>query len=300
MKSTFSSVNQFETILQETAPYMASAVEKGRIEFGQTWESRLEESLKKIFKNDPKRLKHAAEGYARFALDSMRLQKRFEKEKIYIPKTFSQAAEEVYNNREYMFDLYLPGIFLSHYLWPHHYRQLCYFVESFVPLVAKYQKPEYCEVGVGTGFYSRMMLDSNEFIQGNVFDISPHSLDFAKNHVAAFGFGNRWSYEHRNILENPPDKKWPVLISVEVLEHLEDPLKFLKALRKILASEGTAFITAAITAPNEDHIYLYNNYQEIIDQLEEAGFSIFDFKEEIAYEPKHDEPVPRIASFIVG
>jgi 2-polyprenyl-3-methyl-5-hydroxy-6-metoxy-1,4-benzoquinol methylase len=86
---------------------------------------------------------------------------------------------------------------------------------------------------------------------------------------------------------------------VEVLEHLEKPVAFLKVLRRMLQDGGKAFITAAITAPNEDHIYLYNEVGDVEAQLLEAGFSVLDFQEDIAYEPKKDEPVPRLAAFIV-
>jgi hypothetical protein len=37
----------------------------------------------------------------------------------------------------------------------------------------------------------------------------------------------------------------------------------------------------------------------VISQLDEAGLRTDLFQEEIAYEPKVDEPVPRVAAFIV-
>ena len=101
------------------------------------------------------------------------------------------------------------------------------------------------------------------------------------------------------MITNPPEKSWPFLLSVEVLEHLEDPLSFIRQLRAMLAPGGRGFITAALTAPNEDHIYLYNSCDEIIEQLQTAGFEVISHVEEAAYKPRGDEPVPRIAAFIV-
>ena len=87
-------------------------------------------------------------------------------------------------------------------------------------------------------------------------------------------------------------------MSIEVLEHLEDPLAFIRGLKSMLVPGGFAYIAAAITAPNEDHIYLYNNMQEVEDQLTEAGFEVLSSQEDVAYPARHGEPVPRAGAFI--
>jgi 2-polyprenyl-3-methyl-5-hydroxy-6-metoxy-1,4-benzoquinol methylase len=241
----------------------------------------------------------AVKGYVRFALDATRLQKRFEKELRYASKTYAEAAAAVYHNEEYMSTLYLPGILLSNYLWPHHYSQLCYFHNRFAPLALDFPDKRFADVGVGTGFYSCQMLGVSEEIRGDAFDISDYSICHSKHMVDAFGFSGRWVCHKRNVIESPPEQTWPLLISVEVLEHLENPVVYLKRLRDMLQQGGKAFITAAVTAPNEDHIYLYNNASEVEAELVEAGFSILDFQEDIAYESKKGEPVPRLVAFIV-
>lgn len=293
-------VEQFERILTGIAPYMADTVARGRRDFGEPWQRQFDETLARVFGGDEARLSTAARGYVRFALDSVRLHKRFEKDRVYLPKTYDEAARGVYHNKEYMDGLYLPGILLSHYLWPHHYRQLGYFQREFAPRVRAFDDQRFLDVGVGTGFYSRQMLAACPRTIGTAYDISEYSLEYARAHVAAFGFTSRWSGEIRNVITNPPRDQWPCLVSVEVLEHLDDPLSYLHALRARLAPGGLAFITAAITAPNEDHIYLYNNPQEVAAQLEAAAFRVLDFQEDVAYAPKADEPVPRLAAFIVS
>lgn len=298
--AAFPSLERFERILARAAPYMADAVQKGRRTFGQPWEIQFDETLDRIFGEDEGRLTAAAKGYVRFALDALRLQKRFEKERAYLPKSYDEAARDVYHNREYMDTLYLPGILLSHYLWPHHYRQLSYFHRKFMPRALREGATRFLDVGVGTGFYSRQALAASPRIEGTGYDISEHSLAYARAHVEAFGWSGRWHGEIRDVIKNPPADVWPFVVSVEVLEHLDDPLSYLRAVRARLAAGGVGFITAAITAPNEDHIYLYVDHREVAAQLEEAGFSILDFQEDVAYEPKADEPVPRLAAFIVA
>jgi SAM-dependent methyltransferase len=293
-------VERFERILTAIAPYMADTVGKGRRAFGDSWQRQFEDTLRTLFAEDDARLERAARGYVRFALDSVRLHKRFERDRVYLPKTYDEAARGVYHNKEYMDGLYLPGILLSHYLWPHHYRQLGYFQRAFAPRVRELAGQRFLDVGVGTGFYSRQMLAACPQMVGTAYDISQYSLEYATAHVAAFGFSPRWTGEIRNVITNPPAERWPCLVSVEVLEHLEDPLSYLHALRARLEPGGLGFITAAITAPNEDHIYLYNNPREVAAQLEAAAFRVLEFQEDVAYEPKSDEPVPRLAAFIVS
>ena len=291
---------KFEQKLAQVAPYMASTFEKRRAEFGAEWERQLDETVRCIFADDDARIESAVRGYVRFAIDATKLQKRFEKERRYIPKSYSEAASAVYHNEDYMFGLYLPGILLSHYLWPHHYRQLNYFKARFLPRLLAHEERRFCDVGVGTGFYSRQILTAANDIHGVGFDISRHALRFAEQHVAAFGLSQRWEAVVRDVVGEESPRKWPFLVSVEVLEHLEDPVTFLKALKKMLDPEGLAFITAAITAPNADHIYLYNNVQEVIDQLHQAGFTLVEYFEDVAYPPKRDEPVPTLGAFIVN
>ncbi len=288
----------FEQLMLKAAPYMSATVTRMREGFGTDWESRFGQTLDKIFGDREDLLELAVKGYVRFALDSIKLQMRFEKERCYVPKSYADVASAVYHNHEYMHQLYLPGILLSHYLWSHHYRQLVWFHEHFLPLVNAAPDKSFSDIGTGTGFYSRQMLMGDPKAKGVAYDISDHSLAYATQQVQAFGAQDRWRAEKRDVVASPPPPT-PFILSVEVLEHLEDPLGFLRTARAVLQPGGYGFITAAVTAPNEDHIYLYNTRAEVEDQLREAGFEVVSTLEELAYEPKADEPVPRLVACIV-
>jgi hypothetical protein len=58
----------------------------------------------------------AVKGYANFAMQSMRLQAKFERELKYKAKTHEEAASEVYFNEQHMMQEYLPGLLISHSL----------------------------------------------------------------------------------------------------------------------------------------------------------------------------------------
>ncbi|MFH1024902.1 MAG: class I SAM-dependent methyltransferase [Planctomycetota bacterium] len=293
----YPNIRIFESMLKGMAPYMSKAVEKART-FSPTWEREFEETLSKVFAGDEARMRGAIKGYVEFALDALRLHKRFEKELKYIHKTYAEVGEGVYHNLEYMFNLYLPGILISQYLWPHHYEQLQFFTREFGPLVRASADKSFADVGVGTGFYSRQILSMDRESRGTGFDISAHSLNYAAQQIRAFQFQDRWTPRRQNILTDPPGGKFSFVVSVEVLEHLEDPVAFIRGLKAILAPGGYAFITAAITAPNADHIYLYADCESVEREIKQGGFEIVRRHLAIAYPPKANEPVPQSGIFI--
>jgi SAM-dependent methyltransferase len=293
-------VSQFEAAMGSIAPFMLPSLKRQRDTFGDEWVQQFGTTLSRLVATSDERLTSAVRGYVNFALDGMRLQKKFEKKLEYENKSYLDASNAVYQNKDYMFGMYLPGILLSHYLWPHHYRQFQFYQRSFLPSFASAPVAEFCDIGPGTGFYSRQLLTASPRAEGWAFDMSPSSLEYSATQLAAFGVAGRWHEEIRDIVLDTPARQWPFLVCIEVLEHLEDPLAFLKALRKMLMPGGRGLISAAVTAPNEDHIYLYNSGFEVRTQIEEAGFVVLDSQEDRAYTPKGSEPVPINAAFVVS
>lgn len=298
--TAFPHVNVVERALRDKAPYLAGVIQKQINEFGTSWLSEFDRELNAFFGNDAPRLANAVRGYIKFALDGMLLQKRFDNAGRYEPKTYDEAAQEVYQNPDYMFNLYLPGIQLSHFLWRHHYLQHIFFVQRFLPLIVGHGGSKFYDVGVGTGFYSKEMLRLVPNLRGEGFDLSEFSLTYARRMVESSGLADRYTCGIRDVTASPAIVPAPFIINVEVLEHLEDPLLFLKALNSLLEPRGYGMITAAVTAPNADHIYLYNSADEVVAQIEEAGFRVVDYREDRAYElTKPSESVPKNAAVIV-
>jgi 2-polyprenyl-3-methyl-5-hydroxy-6-metoxy-1,4-benzoquinol methylase len=293
-------VGVIDGVLTAEASYLASVISKQVDRFGPQWLDVFEQDLKVFFGGNVEGLKTAVRGYIRFALDGMLLQKRFDKSGEYEHKTYEQASAEVYQNEKYMHSLYLPGIYLSHFLFRHHYQQHIFFEERFIPAIKAHGGKTFYDVGVGTGFYSRETLRQVPGLRGRGFDLSPHSLSYTRGMVEAFGLSGRYDAVRQDILENPPAEPASFLVNIEVLEHLEDPLSFLKGLHHMLAPGGIGLIAAAVTAPNADHIYLYRSTEEVVDQVKEAGFKVLEYRDDAAYEPRSaSESVPRNALIMV-
>lgn len=292
-------LRKLEGHLRRHFPYFAPILEARGSDFGEVWAQELDRELDVLFGDAPARLESAVVGYGKFALDSMRLQKKFDRLRRYEPKSYAEASSAVYMNENYMQTLYLPGILLSHYLWPHHYRQLGFFRREFLPIMMRSEAPRFLDVGVGTGFYSKEILTRVPTAVGKGLDISPHARAYALSMMAAWGVSDRYGVELCDVVESPPVEAVPFMLSVEVIEHLEDPRPFLHALRGLLRPEGRAFVATALTAPNADHIYLFNDVSEVIRLLEQAGFGVERFEEHAGYPPRREgEAVPRVAAFI--
>jgi cyclopropane fatty-acyl-phospholipid synthase-like methyltransferase len=136
-------------------------------------------------------------------------------------------------------------------------------------------------------------------MKGQGFDLSRFALGYTERMIKTFGATNRYKTNLQDIIENPPSPPADFIINVEVLEHLPGPVNFLKALNRMLAPGGLGMITAAVTAPNADHIYLYNSVDEVADQVREAGFEVIDKREDTAYDPKPGQSVPKNACVFV-
>lgn len=279
--------------------FAANIVDRSLETFGSSWADDFDEALAHLFSDDDQ-LSAAVKGYAAFAMTSLRLQARFERTGEYEAKTYAQAASQVYHNDSYMQAEYLPGLFLSHYLWPHHYRQLQFFGMMFLGYLEAAGVDSFMEVGVGTGLYSRIALQRNPKLIGRGVDISASSQRFAERQMAAFGFSDRYSVALEDVVTQTPGGSAQALICVEVLEHLEDPVEFLRALRRVMNAGGKAFITAALNAAHTDHIYLYRTASEVAEQLVAAGFEVEQYFVGHAYAPiRAGIPVPLAAAFVV-
>ena len=295
----YPSIKALYESLNTQFPYFVGVIQKQMDSFGEQWLSLFEEELEVFFGNDKQKLNEAVTGYGKFSLDSMKLQVKFQKTKEYGNKTYAEAASEVYQNKDYMFDLYLPGILLSHYLWRHHFIQHIFFLERFLPLISQDESKTFYDIGVGTGFYSKEMLRCTR-LDGKGFDMSPYSLEHTLNMLRAHNLADRYEACLRDIVKQPVTPAADYLVNIEVLEHLEEPQLFLNFLTRMLKPGGYGIISAAITAPNADHIFLYHNSDQVASQLVKAGFKIVDSTVDNAYDPRSEkEVVPVNAAFIV-
>jgi len=292
-------VARLQAIFDQKHRLSRALIDRALSVFGGDWAADFEDALTTLCPDDAA-LEAAAKGYSAFAFDSMRRQKAFELTRQYPHKTYAEAAGEVYFNAEHMIREYLPGLLLSHFLWPHHYRQLQFFDTAFIGAMHQSAQQRFAEVGVGTAVYSRRLLTRLPASTGIGYDVSPSSCQFARRHIESAGMQARYTMHEQDIIARPIALV-PWLVCVEVLEHLEQPVEFLRSLHAGLAPGGKAFITAALNAAHTDHIYLYRSGEEVWEHLRAAGFTLEQYFVAAAYSPPGPGvPVPLAAAFVVS
>ena len=192
---------------------------------------------------------------------------------------------------------YLPGMFVSHYLAASlsdgsRYRReiILWCASGLAPL---------CRGRHRSAMYTLLTMVSLPNVRGIGYDVSPYSVSFGRRVAAAFGFADRFKFVKQDAFANPPGDKAGYIVSQEVLEHLEDPLTFCKNLCGILKDDGYAYITAAITAAHSDHIYLFNNPEELKLMLETAGFKSVRYIEESSIDTRVPDKTPRICGHLL-
>ena len=206
--------------------------------------------------------------------DTMREQMYFQRHGRYRCSTYSEVSDAVYQNPEYM-EQYMAGLALTAFLWPNHRKMR----KSFLRKLPRERGGHYLEVGPGHGFHmmSAMRLSAYETFTG--VDISPKSVEMTRSIIES-GFFGRWeNYELvcQDFLEcEAPPGKYGALVAGEVLEHVEQPLAFLRKLHELAAPDAFIYVTTAVNAAEIDHIYLFDSVGPVRRMTEEAGLRIED------------------------
>ena len=302
MTSETSPPSTFDKMLaqcRQQYPRFAGQWEASRTLFGDQWEKEFSAAAGATFSPDPNPAwDDMITGYAEFCTEALRAQVFFEKNGRYKADNYAAVNAECYQNGEFMLHRYLPGLYMSHYIWPHHYRLLRAFQDKLLPQLPADTRTFY-EVGVGCGMYSQLTLDALPGITGVGFDISDHALLFTSRMMEAHGLSGRFTVHNQNIIETPIPEKADFIISQEVLEHLEDPPAFIRGLLAGVKPGGWGYITAAINAGHTDHIYLYRSPDEVRKEIEEAGWEVIDSVSESNYMDKPEHLRPTVAGFLV-
>ena len=274
------------------------AVDDQLATFGDAWVTALGEEVSVYFNNDNVLLENAVEGYGRFCIEAMRLQRRFDKTLRYDAISYAEALETVYQNDAYMRTVYLPALLLSHYMWPHHFRQLQWVRENFFSRLSGNGFRTFFDVGIGTGFYSKELLRALPDMRGWGFDISDSSIDHTGLMLQRWSLSDRYTLREQEVSAEV-EGGFDCCVSVELLEHLEDPTVLLRSIRRAMRDGALGLLTAALDAPNRDHIYLYRKNDTVRHQIEASGFEVLQEANFAAYEVGEGETVPQAACFIV-
>jgi len=190
----------------------------------------------------------------------------------YERSTFEEAYRDVYANDEVM-EKYLNGLLLSGVFWHNHAYALTFYRNEYLAML-----PEnfvHLEVGPGHGALLDMTVTNPKCGKATGWDVSPGSIEATRRALEVIGIEDKVELVLQDMFDAPPQSEvFDSIVVSELLEHLEDPLKALKALRTSLKPGGLILVNMPANSPAPDHLYLIDKPQEMTELMEEAGFIV--------------------------
>jgi 2-polyprenyl-3-methyl-5-hydroxy-6-metoxy-1,4-benzoquinol methylase len=119
------------------------------------------------------------------------------------------------------------------------------------------------EVPGGTGIFTGIVLAKKKIKRADVIDISTSSLEYSKIIIELFSGRRDVKFYRRNIFNYNESQLYDYITCGELIEHVEKPLKILEILKKAVRPGGYIFLTTACFTAAIDHIYLFNNMDEV-------------------------------------
>jgi SAM-dependent methyltransferase len=170
-------------------------------------------------------------------------------------------------------EFYHWGVFVSTFAWEHHIKIYDLYRNSFLPCL----NPEggcLLDLGSGSGIWSFLTTYFSPKWISQGIDISEKSVELSTTMALSSGLNTKVAFKTYDALKYKGNKKYNAAISCFLMEHLEKPQLLLQNMASNLETKGYAFITAALTAAEIDHISEFHRESEIILMAEEAGFRV--------------------------
>ena len=180
------------------------------------------------------------DSFVRFSMDVNFAQARYEALGQYEHKSFDECRASVYSQDDAMDD-YLSGIYLTNFLWAHHFDLALMFADRFVASIQGARR--IVEIAPGHGGWGVFGLHMLPTALLSGFDISPKSIEMATALSAAAGVGSRASYELQNAmdLDTRALELADACICSFLIEHLEQPDALLRSCRSSSYQAGKHF-----------------------------------------------------------
>lgn len=217
-------------------------------------------------------VEYLVESYNTITSDTLFEQLYFHKHKKYRWSKFSEVAEKVYFDAHYM-QRYMYGLALTSFLWPNHAAIHDFFIKKF-PQGAT---GTYLEIGPGHGYYFMEASKIGNFTRLVGVDISASSIAMTRDIVSHFGVGSRRQVdliEADFLAFDALAEPCSCIVMGEVLEHVEEPARFLSRLAHISTRETHIYVTTCVNAPAVDHIFLYRHPVEIEEMAMKSGLEV--------------------------
>lgn len=217
-------------------------------------------------------LDYLAASYNTIVNDTMMEQMFFEENKRYRWSRFDELAHTVYFDDAYM-RKYMYGLAITAFLWPNHVALHDFFLRTF----PRGRTGTYLEIGPGHGYYFMQSARLGDFERLLGVDISAASVALTRDIVRHFEIQNKCRAEviETDFLTFHEERAdYSCIVMGEVLEHVEDPGRFLSTIALLSGPSTHIFVTTCMNAPAVDHISLFRTGKDVGDIIASSGLRL--------------------------
>jgi SAM-dependent methyltransferase len=228
-----------------------------------------------LCRGDHQQFRRCVSAWVDFSIEYMTRQNAFLQSGRYGCTDFDQVRRELYDNTERMQNFYLPALMFSFVFSANYIGFFRFFRREMLPRLQVARTV--CDVGCGHGVYLSQMLTACASAVGRGFDISPAAVATTRALLHFHGIG----HDRCVVAEADARSTLPVedgtqqgITCFEMLEHLDDPMKALREIRRILAPAAPLCVSTAVRMESVDHLHLFNSPDEVRTLLSTAGFTV--------------------------
>lgn len=224
-----------------------------------------------------------AEAYLWFVDTFMEWQMDFARTGKYRHSTYAEV-EPYYKNDQLMKN-YMLALALTFYMFPQHIT-----INNFYNSILPQQPPpkiishnktspptKYLEIGSGHGHLFVAAMEKSAYDSYLAVDIAQSSVDVTAAYVEYCLPGRtNWQVRQMDFFDFDSSEQFDAIVMGEVLEHVEQPRKFLNKIRELAKDDAFIYISTAVNAPCFDHIYYFSSVTEVEQMFAECGLKVKD------------------------
>jgi SAM-dependent methyltransferase len=276
-------VSLIERVWPEHRAYLAKSIALRTPSLMETSE-RLAEAILQLSK--PHELEHARD--YRWLCEMIRGEElEFVRSGRYRFSSFAETSANVYSDAKFM-RRYMNGLLFAQVFWFMHASSLHFYRDR----VAARAKPggSVLEVGSGHGLLLFLALSDLGLASATAWDLSEVSLEQTRGALRKLGALDRAHFLIQDMhTADVGEEKFDLVVLSHLLEHLEEPVRALRQMGRVLTRGGLLYVNVPLNAPMPDHLILLETPLDVQNMLSEGGFHIL----EMAFHTTQGMPLGR-------